>query len=229
MDSEIERLALQALNDLSLQPKGRRVIIGIAGVPGSGKTTLAANVAAKINNLYSTAKDAQISDHDLAVAIPMDGFHYSRAHLAAMPNAEEAIHRRGAAFTFDGYGFLNLIESLRAQAHQTMYAPSFGHEIKDPVPNSIPIPPESLIVLIEGNYCALDREPWRQAASLMTRLWYADTPAEVTHPRLAKRHLESGIVGDEKEAWERATGTDERNARDIRENLLRVDEVIKPW
>lgn len=212
---------------LASQPPNERVVIGIAGVPGSGKTTLAAAVAETINKSRSKWQNGNNEVENIAVAIPMDGFHYSRADLAQMPNPEEAIHRRGAAFTFDGDGFLALIKDLKASADRTIFAPSFGHEIKDPIANAIPIHPTSRIVLIEGNYCALDRVPWRQAASLMSLLWYIDTPPGVAHQRLAKRHLESGIVADEKEAWERATGTDELNAQDIRNNLLKVDEVIR--
>lgn len=214
----------------STGPKSR-IIIGVAGVPGSGKTTIAAAVSSKINEIHFASHPglatAGPSQAPLAVALPMDGFHYSRAHLASMPNPEEAIHRRGAAFTFDGEGFRALIERLAAPATATVYAPSFGHEIKDPVADAITIAPESRIVLVEGNYCALNRSPWKEAASLMTKLWYVDTPAEVTHARLAKRHLASGIVADEKEAWERASGTDELNAQDVRNNLLQVDEILK--
>lgn len=177
-----------AVDDSRSKPPTERVIIGISGVPGAGKTTLAAAVCQRINATHPS----------LAVALPMDGFHYSRAHLVAMPNAAE----------------------------RTICAPSFAHEIKDPVADAIAIPPSARIVLIEGNYCALDRAPWRDAAKLMSRLLYVDASAEVTHARLAKRHLASGIVADEKEAWERASKTDEVNAKDIRGNLLKVDEVI---
>lgn len=202
----------------SKQPS-QRVVIGIAGVPGSGKTTLATAVTQRINTLAAKP---------VAVALPMDGFHFSRAHLASMPNAAEAIHRRGAAFTFDGEGFLSLIQALTTPgaAETAIYAPSFAHEIKDPVADAIAIPLSAQIVLIEGNYCALNRKPWSDAASLMSKLWYVDTPSNITHVRLAKRHLASGIVVDEKEAWERASGTDELNAQDVRNNLLNVDEVI---
>ncbi len=98
--------------------------------------------------------------------------------------------------------------------------------MKDPVADAITVPPGARIVLVEGNYCGLNRAPWSDAAALMHKLWYIDTPAAVAHARLAKRHLASGIVADEKEAWERATGTDERNAQDIRENRLPSDESI---
>lgn len=208
-----------AAADLEAKGQNSRVVVGIAGVPGSGKTTLAAAVSEAVNTISCR--------QDLAVAIPMDGFHYTRAHLGAMDDPETAIHCRGAAYTFDGEAFLSLIRDLTSsEPRTTVYAPSFSHEIKDPVERSIPIPASARIVLVEGNYCALDRKPWSDAASLMTRLWYVDCPAVVAHKRLSKRHLKSGIVRDEREAWERATGTDELNARDIRDNLLEVDETV---
>lgn len=111
-------------------------------------------------------------------------------------------------------------------AGKVITAPSFAHAIKDPLADSIVILPEHLIVLVEGNYCALNREPWSKAAKLMTELWYVDVAKEVAWDRLAKRHLASGIVQNEQEAIERARGTDELNAEDIRQNLLPVDEII---
>lgn len=201
----------------------KRILVGISGVPGSGKTTLASLIAASINDETGTAS----ASCPTAVNLPMDGFHYSRSHLASMPNPEYATHRRGAAFTFDAEGFRQLVRRLAVTpATEDVYAPSFDHATKDPVQNAICVPSGVQIVLIEGNYCALDREPWRDAAGLMTELWYIDTPAKVTHKRLSARHLKSGIVKDEKEAWERATGTDEVNAKDIRENRLPCHEVI---
>ncbi|CAK7215493.1 hypothetical protein SBRCBS47491_002500 [Sporothrix bragantina] len=219
MEAEVDRLARKTLDDLAAKGPSYRFLVGIAGVPGSGKTTLGAAVAAGINNLSA--------DGDIARAIPMDGFHYSRAHLAAMPNPQEAIHRRGAAFTFDAEGFLDLVQRLRRHPHDTVLAPSFDHALKDPLADAVAIPPTARIVLIEGNYIALNRSPWKEAAAVMDRLWYVDTPADVAVARLARRHLASGIVADEKEAWERASGTDGLNAEDVRANLLPVDEKIK--
>lgn len=37
-----------------------------------------------------------------AAFIPMDGYHFSRKELDAMPDPKFAHDRRGAAFTFDG-------------------------------------------------------------------------------------------------------------------------------
>jgi pantothenate kinase len=204
----------------------KRIVIGLAGVPGSGKTTLARNVVARGNTISSQSPENSIAYTPIAVDMAMDGFHHTRAYLAAMSNSSEAIHRRGAAFTFDDQGFPNLIRSLTSETTETIYAPSFDHSIKDPVEKAIIIPPDSRVVLIEGNYCALDKGSWKEAAMLMNELWYLDTPADIAHKRLARRHLASGIVADEAEAWDRATGTDELNAEEIQSNLLDVHERI---
>ncbi|KAE9570575.1 hypothetical protein CGMCC3_g13413 [Colletotrichum fructicola] len=218
---EVDRLSKKLLSALDSQPASRRIVAGISGVPGSGKTTLARLVTARINKFRPSAKTAPT-----AVDLAMDGFHYSRAHLASMPDPVCATHRRGAAFTFDAEGFLALVRQLVAESPVEAKAPSFDHATKDPVADDIAIPSEVRIVLVEGNYCALNRTPWSDAAALMMELWYVDTPAEVSHKRLAVRHLQAGIVKDEKEAWERATGTDELNAKDIRENRLPCQENL---
>lgn len=181
-------------------------------------------VSQRVNDLHGSQDPTATSS--IAVGIPMDGFHLSRAQLAAMPDPATAIHRRGAAFTFDAAGFYQLVQQLAKSPIQALSAPSFDHEIKDPVAGAIDIPATIQVVLIEGNYCALNRPPWSDAAELMDELWYVDVPADVARSRLAIRHLQSGIVADENEARERAAGTDELNAEDVRENRLHCHEIL---
>ncbi|KAH9997463.1 putative panthothenate kinase [Xylariaceae sp. FL0662B] len=208
---------------LEAQEKDSRIVVGIAGVPGSGKSTIAKAIRARINELYHLKKP---SAEPIAVDVPMDGFHCTRAQLAAMPDPATAIHRRGAPFTFDAEGFLKLIQKLTASPPQAVKAPAFDHAAKDPVEDAITIPTTARIVLVEGNYCALSQAPWSDAARLMTELWYIDVPTDLAHKRVAARHLESKIVATEKEAFERATGTDELNAQEIRSNRLDCDELL---
>ena len=65
---------------------GQRYVLGIAGVPGSGKSTLGERLAQLMNDQAGP---------DTAVFIPMDGFHLPNATL------DERGHRarKGAAFT----------------------------------------------------------------------------------------------------------------------------------
>ncbi|RAK97955.1 P-loop containing nucleoside triphosphate hydrolase protein [Aspergillus ibericus CBS 121593] len=160
----------------------------------------------------------------------MDGFHLSRAQLAAMPNAVEAIHRRGAAFTFDGEGFLQLVQRLReplGAGSNIVYAPGFDHAVKDPVADEIPILPTSRVLIFEGNYLALYRDPWRSAAGLMNELWFIDVDREVARERLVKRHVLTGVTPDEASARHRIASTDFLNADDIVENQLPVQEIVR--
>ncbi|XWW95915.1 hypothetical protein V2A60_003884 [Cordyceps javanica] len=149
----------QRVNHLLELQKGsprNRVLIALAGVPGSGKSTIS---------------DALIQDlmrHGIGevAVLPMDGFHFSLATLSSFLDPDEALRRRGAPFTFNADGFVELVLRLRAmpvtmdESETTITAPSFDHAIKDPVPDAIAISSRTKVVIIEGNYTLLDREPW---------------------------------------------------------------------
>jgi pantothenate kinase len=84
----------------------------------------------------------------------MDGFHLTRAQLDAMPDPATAHARRGAEFTFDGEGFLRLVQRLKeplGEATQTVFAPSFDHAVKDPREGDIAVERGQRIVVLEGN------------------------------------------------------------------------------
>ena len=115
----------------------RRVLVGIAGAPGAGKSTLAASTEAAL------APDA--------VVLPMDGFHLPQAQLVALGRRD----RMGAPDTFDLDAFATTLEALRFSGGLTL-APSFDRGIEEPVPDALAIPPEKRIVLVEGNYLLYD-------------------------------------------------------------------------
>lgn len=161
----------------------QRYLIGVVGIPGSGKTTFATSLGYALNKLYhedrkkkfpnaadydfnrARSNSDQHTRHwsdpnvpDIAFVLPMDGFHLTRDQLSAMPDSEEAHYRRGAAFTFDAGGYLAIIQKLRKPIEpttRTLFAPSFDHAIKDPVANDIAIPRTARVVIVEGLYVAL--------------------------------------------------------------------------
>lgn len=191
----------------------------------------------------------------LAIAVPMDGYHLTRAALSALPDPSNAHARRGAAFTFDAEAFYSLILSLRSPVPPlpsqptpqstspggkegtrgqegelsedgTVYAPSFDHAVKDPKQNDIAILRTHKVVLIEGNYTALNKPTWSSAASLFDELWFVDVPFDVARRRLVGRHVAAGIAADEEEAGRRADENDLVNGREIVENMVPVNEVV---
>ncbi|KAM0715705.1 hypothetical protein Q7P37_009205 [Cladosporium fusiforme] len=231
MEDQVNRLVEKTWTKFQQTPLSQRLMIAVSGIPGSGKTTLAAKVAQRINDQFKEANPGLASGPDIATFLPMDGYHLTRAQLSAMPDPTTAHARRGAAFTFDAPAFLQLVKDLRSPLmpeSQTIYAPSFDHAVKDPVANDIPIAPTSRLVIFEGNYLSLGSgaPEWKEAAEMMDELWFVDVPEEVARNRLIARHVVSGIAQNEEEAGKRADENDLVNGREIVEGKLDVHEMI---
>ncbi|KAK4549737.1 hypothetical protein LTR36_005038 [Oleoguttula mirabilis] len=231
MEEQVDRLVQKAWDKFQNTPKSKRLMIACSGIPGSGKTTLAAKVASRLNDLWHHGSPGLASDPGVAIFLPMDGYHLTRAQLSAMPDPNTAHARRGAAFTFDAPAFLALVKKLRepiCPETGTVYAPSFDHAVKDPVPDDIPIATEARIIVFEGNYLSLGKgaPEWKEAAELMDELWFVDVEMDVARQRLIKRHVESGIASTEEEAANRADMNDLINGKDIIDGRLEVHEMV---
>ncbi|KAI1975734.1 hypothetical protein LOZ55_004529 [Ophidiomyces ophidiicola] len=207
-------------------PPSSRYMVAISGCPGSGKTSLAKIMTREINYQYEKEHP---DEPPVATCVAMDGYHLTRAQLAAMPDPAYAMARRGASWTFDPVSFVELVRRLRESVSPdaaTIYAPSFDHALKDPVANDVPIPATAKVLFFEGNYLSLKQEPWSDAAGLMDELWFVEVDFEVAKRRLITRHVEAGIAENEELAEKRAVENDLVNGKEIVENRLEVSEVI---
>ncbi|KAI1632667.1 P-loop containing nucleoside triphosphate hydrolase protein [Biscogniauxia mediterranea] len=223
MEDRVSQLVNTTWDDLQKTPEDQRFLIAIAGIPGSGKTTLSQILTKAINARHAAAHPGA---PPIAVTVPMDGFHLTRAQLSAMPDPARAHARRGAEFTFDGAAYLALVRAVRAAPLTPIAAPSFDHAVKDPRPGDIAVAPAQRLVVFEGNYVCLDRGPWREAAALMDRRWFVDVDFAVARRRLVRRHVRAGIAADEEEAARRADENDLVNGREIVAERVGVHEVV---
>lgn len=186
---------------------GDRVIVGICGAPGAGKSVLADALAAHL-------------DPGSAIVVPFDGFHLASGVLEGTPLAA----RRGALETFDLGAFRSLIGRLRARDEEVVYAPTFVRGLEEPIASAIPVPREAPIVITEGNYLLSPDPTLQEVRGLLDAVWYLDTPPEIRLPQLVARHMTFGKPADEAEAW--ATGTDQRNAEKIESTRGSADRII---
>ncbi|KAJ5176341.1 uncharacterized protein N7482_002218 [Penicillium canariense] len=230
MNEQVVRLVKKTWAKYCSTPDDARLMIAVSGIPGSGKTELASMMSKRINQIYASENQNQNPPFTpIAISLPMDGYHLTRAQLAAMPDPAHAFARRGAAFTFDGHKFLRLVQALRIPLTPDMgpiYAPSFDHAVKDPVDDDIAIPPTVRVIFFEGNYLSLNKEPWDQVAGLMDELWFVDVNFEVARKRLIRRHVKAGIAADVDEADKRARENDLVNGKEIVDLRLPVQEVV---
>ncbi|KAL3440169.1 P-loop containing nucleoside triphosphate hydrolase protein [Aspergillus insuetus] len=197
-----------------------RRIIALSGPPGAGKSTIAATVIARLNALATKP---------FAVVLPMDGFHYPKKYLDGLENSAEAYARRGAHWTFDAKGVLQLVKALhlsKAGQREVIYAPQFDHSAGDPVEGAIMVSPEVSLILIEGNYLAYNRSPWSEVGAYVDDTWFVDVDAEVARRRIAQRHLDSGIEGTMEDALRRAENNDMLNNVDIHANLIKPAVIV---
>ncbi|KAF2872501.1 P-loop containing nucleoside triphosphate hydrolase protein [Massariosphaeria phaeospora] len=229
MDEQVHRLIHKVWDKFEDVPRSKRFLVAISGIPGSGKTTLAAVVTQGLNALHAQKSPGTHKDNPLAAFVPLDGYHLTRAQLDAMPDPDSAHARRGAHFTFDGESFTMLVKKLREPLlpeTYTIHAPSFDHATKDPVANDIAIAPSVRIVVFEGNYLSLNKSPWKESAQLMDELWFVEVDFSVARRRLVSRHVKAGLAENEEDAGKRADENDLVNGREILENRMEVHEVI---
>lgn len=169
--------------------------MGVSGIPGSGKSSLAVKLVASLN-----ARSRCTQSTDIAICIGMDGWHYSRSTLSTFPNSQEAFDRRGAEWTFDSKRFADFVTLVKTETSVTHTAPSFDHARKDPLEDDIAVLPTHRVIVFEGLYCNCDVGEWARAArEFDTRLVF-QLPTQEARRRLVARHVRTGVARDEQEA-----------------------------
>ena len=182
----------------ALVADGRRAVLGVTGEPGAGKTTFVEALVAEV---------ARTHGQEWVAHLPMDGFHLADAQLRRLG----ALDRKGAADTFDGYGYAHLLHRVRADPEEEIYAPGFERDLEQPLAAALVVPPAARLVVTEGNYLLHDEEPWPTARAELDEVWYVTTDNDVRISRLIARHVEFGKSPDAAAEW--VIATDEKNAQ----------------
>ena len=189
---------------------GERVILGVTGSPGAGKTALAKTLVQQINR----------ENPAVAVYLPMDGFHLANRTLDALGNRD----RKGAIDTFDGWGFVALLRRLIVEVDHPVYAPSFERAVDEPVAAELIIPAHTPLVVVEGNYLLVDVPPWDQVKPLLVETWFCAASAQRRLSRLIDRHTRGGRSVAAATEW--ATNVDGANAALIEATRHRADLLV---
>jgi pantothenate kinase len=178
--------ALQTIADMSralLAKRQTRIAVGLAGGPGTGKSTLAVKLYEALN----------AATPGIAGYVPMDGFHMRHAKLEQLGTVKD----KGMPHTFEGAAFAEFLGELKAAKTQVS-GPGYSREIEDVVVDAFVVPAEAKILIVEGNYLLLANDPWSAVKPQLDLSVFIDVPRDLVKARLLKRHAEHGLFSEER-------------------------------
>ncbi len=203
-----DALAAQALAMLLALPAGTRKLIAVAGPPGSGKSTIAAEICLALN-----------AQGRKSALVPMDGYHLDNRLL----DPAGLRSRKGAPETFDAAGFVHLMRRI-ADGEDVVF-PVFDRERDIAIAGADRLAQGTEFVVVEGNYLLLDRDPWRALSGLWCHSIWIDVPRPVLITRLMARWRSAGLA--EVTARQRCMENDMPNADLVSTHSLPADQTIR--
>ena len=181
-----------------------RFLLGVTGAPGSGKSTLTERLARELD----------------AVVVPMDGFHLSNREL----DARDLRAVKGAPLTFDAERFVDAVRDIR-RADTDVWLPDFDRAADEPRPDSISVPNEASIVIVEGNYLLLESTPWVELRGLFDTVVHLDIDPALRVERLIDRHVRFGKTPSDASDFVHAS--DEANAELVEAVRHRAHVIVQ--
>lgn len=192
------------IDNIQMLARGHdRFLLGLAGAPASGKSTLAATLARGLPS---------------AQVLAMDGFHLDDAIL----HAHGSHDRKGAPQTFDVAGFVSTL--IRLKTRETLYAPVFDRDLEIARAAAIEIHPQTRVIVVEGNYLLHDKGGWQAVRGHLDACWALDVAMGDIERRLISRWADHGY--SDADARTKIEGNDLPNARLVAATLARADRII---
>jgi len=190
-----------------LASTGQRRLLGITGSPGAGKTTLGAALLTRLGTQ--------------ATLVEMDGFHMANSELIRLSRRD----CKGAPDTFDVGGYVALLNTLRGQTCDVVYAPRFDRALDESIGSAVAVSVSTPLILTEGNYLLMNDGGWEDVRPALDEVWYLDVAQDVRAQRLISRHHSFGKTPAEAADW--AHHVDLRNAELIEQTRARADLVVQ--
>jgi pantothenate kinase len=186
--------------------QSNRLMVCIAGAPGSGKSYISSYLLKKINFIR---RQSEIFE--------MDGFHYDDVIL----KKKKLIKRKGSQQTFDVMGLKSFLQRLKTNNEVQVTVPIFDRKLElsrgsaKIIKNTIPL------IITEGNYLLLKQKPWSELQSYFDLTIMIKSSQKNLSKRLTERWKSFNYSKDiiKQKVFE----NDLPNARYVYENSIKAD------
>lgn len=208
-DHYLSELCIE-LEELLARKQNERILLGICGAPAAGKSTLASLLCSQWCKRNGST----------AIVVPMDGYHHDNSVLEAMG----ILDLKGIPDSFRAEDFITKFKEIKADSAAKHYCPMFDRQSESSIANAIEVNASHKLIITEGNYLLLAKEPWRGLRDLLDRIWYIQANEDLIFPRLLARHKKGGK--NQEASRQKVLSTDIPNARLVMQQQANADKII---
>ena len=154
----------------------RPFMVGVIGIPGSGKSTSTSILTGLLRDLGS-------------MLMPFDGYHHTKEALQGFPDPKDALYRRGAPDTFDVERLKDDLDSIKYGNDPVVNIPDWDHAVADPRPHAYAFERRNhRVVICEGLYLLHDDDGWESINDYFDMTIFVNANVDVCVDRLKVRN-----------------------------------------
>ena len=172
-----------------------RLLVAVAGPPGSGKSSLATILVATINARACG---------ETAVLVGLDGYHYPNdyleSHFIERDGRCIALRQiKGAPESFDAEAAYDCLSAARSGGQVSF--PIYSRRLHEPLAAAGTILASHQIVVMEGNYLLLDEPRWQRFRTIFDVRLFICAGLETLLEGLRERQLRGGKSPEAVAQW----------------------------
>lgn len=213
-----KEMAQTIIEQMKQNPTQRPYIVGLVGMPGSGKSASAFLLA-----------NALEQKGIMSMTMPHDGYHYTVDYLKSFVHSDDVIYRRGAPDTLDPASLYRDLDRIRnnTMGEDMIKVPGFDHAKGDPEPDQHVFDRHHHdVVICEGLYLLHDQDGWADIKSMLDFSIFMESDVDICVERVKIRNqCIPGYSRDE--IIERAEKVDRVNAVTVLASKSRADIVVE--
>jgi pantothenate kinase len=203
--------------DIYRDKKKSRVVVGIAGPTGAGKS-----VAAALFKEF--AKQAGLPF--VLESVTVDAYHFPNAYL--LSHFSNGVPLKQVKGRFDTYDVQALAGDIRAfSLGRPVSFPTYSRKLHEPVKDGIVVGAQNALLIIEGLWLLYDKAGWEAVGPLLDCAIFIDSDAAKAKEPVLKRHMTGGrTLEDAQRHYEQV---DARNSELVLATKHKADKVIPAY